>query len=325
MTDITDPQAKFLTAFARGVAARPGSYSDDLVESAKAVLATVDDPASTLVGELRGWERIFRDEGRSVDARSMQDLAVLAEQVEQERDEARAAAKTWQEQDENDCEMYSEDVADLLVTLAETRAEVERWKKAEREASEERDDAEAEVEQLRAARERLNAEVERLTAEQAYWKEYALERQRVVERLVAGGNAATIASEANVAPDQQANPDPADVPSGEPWIVEVDGERRTAVRAAQYHRPWSTFREAGSVVFEKDPEITLVSRFVPAPRVITDSEELEQLAATSIIRDGRGWPGGITDQGVTMINGACLSDEEVLSHGPVTVLWEAES
>lgn len=117
-------------------------------------------------------------------------------------------------------------------------------------------------------------------------------------------------------------PDPADVPSGEPWIVEFEGHSTIGKRdTVDEDVPWALLEGR----WVSDSAIALVSRLVPAPRVITNPDELEQLAATSIIRDGRGWPGGVTDQGMTMINGACLSDEEVLSHGPVTVLWEAES
>lgn len=119
--------------------------------------------------------------------------------------------------------------------------------------------------------------------------------------------------------------DPADVEPGEAWVVECGGEKRPAVKDRNDDVPWNTVAADGLFFSEENETVTLLHRLVPAPRVITDLKDLNALAATSIIRDGRGWPGGITDQGVTMINGFRLSDEEVIEHGPVTVLWEPEA
>lgn len=266
MTDqITDPQAEFLTAFARGVASRPGSYSDDIVDSARALLATVDAPEPTLAEELRGWESIFRNEGRSVDANSMRTLAARAEQIEQERDH------------------YFREVEN-----------VRNWKEG---LLNERDEARAEVERLTA---------ERVTEPSPTLNDPSMTRH------------ATVAREENVSHDL---PEPADVKPGEAWIVNIDGVE--IVPGFKASVGWICYRLfVGTTKAIGDERITLVSRLVPAPRIITTPDELERLAATSIIRDGRGWPGGITDQGVTMINGFCVSDEEVLGHGPVMVLWE---
>ena len=115
--------------------------------------------------------------------------------------------------------------------------------------------------------------------------------------------------------------DPSDVKPGEPWLIRVRGRDAVAIRDGHEEWPWSVAFIHGESDEAKDDVVTLVSRLVPAPRVITNPDELERMAATSIIRDGRGWPGGITDQRVTMFNGFCASYEEVLSHRPVTVLW----
>lgn len=170
------------------------------------------------------------------------------------------------------------------------------------------------------------------------------EARAEVERLTADGFDKEVLDTIDAhysAPDQQANPketlassfpDPADVPSGEPWIVEVDGEHRTAVRGATYHRPWNTFKRTGSVTFAKDPEITLVSRFVPAPRVITDPEELDGLPIMSVVLAGQesfqrgaptiGFDGEDPDDWYSHGDTAGFTSAEVLAHGPVTVLWE---
>lgn len=120
-------------------------------------------------------------------------------------------------------------------------------------------------------------------------------------------------------------PDPADVKPGEAWLVEFCGEKRNAVKDGNDPAPWNTINAGGSLSCARNTDITLVARLVPAPRVITNPDELERLAATSIIRDGRGWPGGITDQGMIMVNGFFVSNEDILSYGPVTVLWEPEA
>ena len=90
MTDITDPQAEFLTAFARGVASRPGSYSDDLVDSARAVLATVDAPEPTLAEEVKKGLLFRVNDTDAEGIKDALDLAARVEQIEQERDQARA-------------------------------------------------------------------------------------------------------------------------------------------------------------------------------------------------------------------------------------------
>lgn len=193
------------------------------------------------------------------------------------------------------------------------------------------------------------AEVERLTEEVEEWQRKAglakldlAVEQRKMKRLAADvprpmppgdipGTALPIHRTRRSNPKEtlaSSFPDPADVPSGEPWIVEVDGEHRTAVRGATYHRPWNTFKESGSVTFAKDHEITLVSRFVPAPRVITDPDELDKLAEGTIIlgtgrladlyrkhRD-RVW----MDMSVNLLS----SQRVIRLEKSVAVLWEPE-
>lgn len=194
---------------------------------------------------------------------------ITAEQIEQERDEARA------------------DLADVTEVNQEIRRE--------------RDEARAEVERLTDVNETL-----RRTDNFKEFREHLANVQKGAE-----SNAESLG--------------PADVKPGEAWIVECGGEKRPAVKDRNDDVPWNTVAADGLFFSEENETVTLLHRLVPAPRVITDLKDLNALAATSIIRDGRGWPGGITDQGVTMINGFRLSDEEVIEHGPVTVLWEPEA
>lgn len=116
-------------------------------------------------------------------------------------------------------------------------------------------------------------------------------------------------------------PDPADVKPGEVWIVECRGERRTAVKDRDDDEPWNTVASDGLFFSEENENVTLLHRLVPAPRVITDPDELDKLAEGSIVRDNEGDPatrraGGLDYRG---IEGVC---NDVHHYLPVTVLWE---
>ena len=120
--------------------------------------------------------------------------------------------------------------------------------------------------------------------------------------------------------------DPADVKPGEAWLVEVDGAWRTAVKDRGAGVPWNTVGADGLFFTEGNENITIVSRLVPAPRVITNAEDLDALAEGSIIRakDGdacRKSDGG--DWTVDGLDGAVgYGPRQVL---PATVLWEPEA
>ena len=120
--------------------------------------------------------------------------------------------------------------------------------------------------------------------------------------------------------------DPADVKPGEAWLVEVAGAWRTAVKDRGAGVPWNTVDADGLFFPEGNENITIVSRLVPAPRVITNAEDLDALAEGSIIRakDGdacRKSDGG--DWTVDGLDGAVgYGPRQVL---PATVLWEPEA
>lgn len=119
-------------------------------------------------------------------------------------------------------------------------------------------------------------------------------------------------------------PNPADVKPGEAWIVEVEGERRTAVKDRADIQPWNTVNAGGWLLTEDDEDVTPVTRLVSAPRVITNPDELDALAEGSIVRDNEGDPatrraGGLDYRGV---EGVC---NDVHHYLPVTVLWEPEA
>lgn len=177
---------------------------------------------------------------------------------------------------------------------------------------------------LARERDEALAEVERLTAERDGAREEIAWLRNGPGHTEVATDLPNPADAQKGAESNAETPDPADVPAGEAWLVECRGERRNAVKDRDdNNEPWNTIDANGRYVYKRNENVTLVSRLVPAPRVITDPDELERLAAASIIRDGRGWPGGVTSQGAIMINGSCYSDEELFRHGPVTVLWEA--
>ena len=120
--------------------------------------------------------------------------------------------------------------------------------------------------------------------------------------------------------------DPADVKPGEAWLVEVDGERRTAVKDGNYDEPWNAVTAEGWLTAEENEEVTLVSRLVPAPRVITNADDLEQLAEGAIIRSRDGEACRKSDGGDWSVDGL----DGAVGYGPrqvlpVTVLWEPEA
>lgn len=83
-----------------------------------------------------------------------EDYARRATAALTERDEARAEAKTWREQDENDCEAYMEELKSVREALAVEGRRVEKITK-------ERDEARDEVERLTAKAEDRKWEVQK--------------------------------------------------------------------------------------------------------------------------------------------------------------------
>ncbi|WP_312800939.1 hypothetical protein [Corynebacterium variabile] len=129
-----------------------------------------------------------------------------------------------------------------------------------------------------------------------------------------------------VAESNAETPDPADVKPGEAWLVECRGERRAAVKDNGIDIPWNTINADGWYLSEDNAGITLVSRLVPAPRAITNPDEIEALPHRTVIRDSAGvmfqrilhgwYQDGDTSVDRDDDNSICL---------PVTVLWEPEA
>ena len=345
MTDITDQDRRDAREWAEDVA-ETFKYDDEVPRETRAavnyILATVDAPEPTLAEELRGWESIFRNEGRSVDANSMRTLAARAEQIEQERDAARAeVARTDSARTQNygdgstlagflqkcvniahniAAEYPSRPVKDHVIDLrwaADYAGRVEQ----------ERDEARSEVERLTVERDRAK---DMSKGWMKAHQELAEHHAETFEDAVPDG--AVYATPAGRMSQIQhytfrpasALPDPAGVPAGEAWIVEVEGERRTAVKDRADIQPWNTVNADGWLLTEDDEDVTPITRLVPAPRVITNADDLDRLPEGTIIRDNRD---GIACQKkyhgfweTTMGDDYGVYDASTF--GPITVLWE---
>lgn len=127
--------------------------------------------------------------------------------------------------------------------------------------------------------------------ESAYWKDYALDRQREVERLTAERLDRNPATKARVEAALnnidnaetvavQTAPNPADVPMGEAWQVEVHGENHTALRVGS---DWWISADRGGYTSTRSDQVRLIARLVPAPRIVTDADELDALPEGAIV------------------------------------------
>lgn len=123
--------------------------------------------------------------------------------------------------------------------------------------------------------------------------------------------------------------DPADVKPGEAWRVKVQGLQSVGVRDGDGTFPWSIIFLEGGGDDVRDSDVTLVSRLVPAPRVITNPDELDRLAARSVIlsTDGQSDVYQKDHSGEWLdVTAHGYSSLQVLRiDGVVTVLWEPEA
>lgn len=186
-------------------------------------------------------------------------------------------------------------------------------------------EARAEVARLTAERDRLEA-AQRLSYGSAWGGPV---REPTVQKCAeSNAESLTVPSVNNSEPSVKCSDatvtDPADVKPGEAWLVELDGQRATALKDNDGLAPWSIVGPDGRCRIGGDTAITLVSRLVPAPRVITTVAELDALPDGTIIQDaemsvgeksGNYWdtPGSCCD---------ASSDYFIL---PVTVLWEPDA
>lgn len=267
---------------------RCNEYSGDPAEANAAIviLATVDAPAPTLAEELREVADNYGMSSRAADR-----LHDIADRVEHD--------------------------------LAEARAELERERDLGVALAHERDDARAKVCQMEAAREtnermyrEARAEVERLTAERD------TEVPDDNDWLAGMKEAARYAINAT-------RPDPAEAKPGEAWKANIwyDGVHQpgTAIKSAG-SSDWVVIRDDGSrSTFRMNEYVELVSRLVPAPRVITNPDELDALPDDTIVRIDEGGDAMRKYKGKwhPTSNECCYESRHIAL--PATVLWEPEA
>lgn len=188
--------------------------------------------------------------------------------------------------------------------LAEARAERDRLQAQVQGLARRDGDRNSEVRMLTEERDEALAEVERLTAE----------RDALTAPSLNNNEPSVKCSDATVT-------DPADVKPGEAWLVELDGQRATALK--------DNDGLDGRCSIGGDTAITLVSRLVPAPRVITTVAELDALAEGSIVRDraGHAWERYPDEDWYSTeeLDDGFSSRRLADYAGSVTVLWEPDA
>ena len=179
------------------------------------------------------------------------------------------------------------------------------------------------AEKIEQERDDARAEVERLTAERDREKTISKGWMEAHQKL-AEHHAETL--ECAVQKDAESSdlPDPDDVPAGEAWIVNIDGEEIVPGFKAN-GAGWICYRLfSGTTKAIGDDRITLVSSLVPAPRTIATREELDALPRRTVIRDADGATCERASIGAGWYTTETTSDQTAFITFPATVLWEPE-
>ncbi|MGV0868716.1 hypothetical protein [Corynebacterium kalidii] len=264
-----------------------------IVTAARAIKSHVPAPPKSLADELREYaeeyapvsrrfalrtlaDRVEAVEVENVSLRIERDQAdYLMQKADRERDEARAAEKAVQRA----CDDWEAEARKVRGDLDEARAEVAAWMDANQALAGQHTATVAELDSARAEVERLTEQVARLDL--------------LVDSLNDDLSEARGPQPPQVHPatDSAPLPDPADVPAGEAWTVEVCGERRPALKDNCPWVPWSTVAGNGVYMGENNDAVTLVARLVPdTRRVIDKAEDLDVMPVDSVVLDKDGDP-----------------------------------
>lgn len=370
MTDMTDNEKRVLREWAE-----KNKLRDEATHlAARYILATVDAPATTLSEDLAHIIEFWESWATDVITGALTAAATHAEQMERDLAEARAEAKTWREQDENDCEAYMEELKSVREALAvegrrvekiakerdEARVEVSDITEVNHEIRRERDEARNEMRMLTGERNEALIEVERLTierdkaryernqarAEVEFLTDERLDRNPETKARVESalnnldqtekvtvpmpmppgdipGTALPINISA-IVPDPT-TPNPADVKEEEPYHIYYGVYGNDHTIGVRIDGKWRCIGDDNGVRVTDD-NIARLTRLVPAPRVITNADELDTLAEGSIVRDraGHAWEKyPDEDWYSTESYDDGFSPRRLADYaGPVTVLWE---
>ena len=305
MTDITDQDtARLALAWAEDRAGKklvPETGQRERDAAVRFILAAVEAPAPTLAEELL-YRADLLDNGDPYGdtTHAIRTLAIRAEQMETEHAEQ---ALRIDELDQ-ECDRQCLEIMDL---------------------TSERDTALVEVERLTVERDRAKDMSKGwMKAHQELAEHHAETLEDAVPDGAVYATAAGSMGQTQYGTFRNAEslPDPADVPEGQAWVVSIDDMEETAgFKASGFG--WICYRELGGTtkVIPSD-RITLVSRLVPAPRVITNPDELDTLADGSVVHTRNGDLWKKDSDGMWTY----LRPEDAITQrlGPVTVLWEAE-
>lgn len=301
MNDITDQDRRDALAWAANVSNQGKSPHLALTTAARVILATVDAPEPTLAEALKYRADLLDNGDPDGDTpQALRDLATDAAQMERD--------------------------------LAEARAEVEWLKRDLAEAYKARDSRDDEVYSLRAEVERLTDERDRLEAAQrlSYGSAWGGPVREPTVQKCAESNAESLTvpsvnnSEPSVKCSETTVTDPADVKAGEAWTVKIDGVG--IVPGFKSSVGWICYRLFGGTTNAiGDERITLVSRLVPAPRTITNPDELDALPDDTIVRIDEGGDAMRKYKGKwhPTSNECCYESRHIAL--PATVLWEPEA
>lgn len=287
MTDITDQDRRDARQWASRIGEETCVAFDDAKAAARVILATVDAPEPTLAEELRKVAADYDRDGYPEPDETYRHLADRAEQMEYARN-----------------------------TLEKQRG---YWRDSAIQAVAERDEARAEVERLTADLKVALDKVDRLTAERN-----RIATGRYVTYAEVDGKPVQKGAESNAE-----TPDPADVKPGEAWKANIwyDGVHQpgTAIKSAG-SSDWVVIRDDGSrSTFRMNEYVELVSRLVPAPRVITNPDELDALPDDTIVRIDEGGDAMRKYKGKwhPTSNECCYESRHIAL--PATVLGEPEA
>lgn len=302
MTDMTDNEKRVLREWAEENKLR----DEETHLAARYILANVDAPAPTLAEELRSWaEDASYDEDRD----NLLHAASRAKQMEHDSAEARAEVERVTAQNTWPKHTPSGHTYDAPTTYKKL---LQQCANAAQAASEGWDDAECPPEPTWEMVGLATAEVDRLTAQR--------DEKEVLDAIEAHYDNYAVQKGAESTAETT---DPADVKPGEAWIVECRGEKRAAVKDRDdNNEPWNTFNADGWYLSEDNEDVTLVSRLVPAPRVITDHDGLDRAKRLTVIHDGVGVVCERAALGDGWFTTGTGVDQTPYIQFPATVIWE---
>lgn len=117
-------------------------------------------------------------------------------------------------------------------------------------------------------------------------------------------------------------PNPADVKEEEPYHIYYGVYGNDHTIGVRIDGKWRCIGDDRGV-HVTDTNIASLTRLVPAPRVITNPDELEELRNRSIVLDGADRVCIKNSLGLfSRSDSGWITTKQCLDHGPVTVLWE---